>query len=103
MDFWDDDKVVDDGSCWECGGKNEPTALLTGKPPYEKSCPNCGAELCPRCGHRHSLHTPMAANPLRDECQCSRYGDDFCGCWYYKSDVSKELEFSPLALGELLG
>lgn len=51
--------------CNLCGSQDEQFPLLSGKPPHEKECESCGAELCPKCGHRRSAHRPY-------EYDCSR-------------------------------
>jgi len=89
--------------CFGCGSDCDESALLMGKQAYVVSCACCGAELCPRCGHRRSLHVPRINRPLQDECEWSWDGGFVCGCSYYGADIDTEFKFAPVALGEHLG
>jgi hypothetical protein len=114
----------DKNRCWKCGSDKtkEHSALLLGKEPYEKECPYCGAELCPKCGHRRSAHEvhlycddvvhffhpfqkkdyygPSRNNPLQEECAIMTSETTDCHCKYYGCDIEKEMEWNIVPLHE---
>jgi hypothetical protein len=49
-----------------------------------------------------SAHEPMLRNPLRDECQICVVETWICGCREHGTDIDRDFEFAPVALGELL-
>ena len=92
---------MSNGKCRSCGSKSGQTALLRGEAPYEKPC-YCGAELCPKCGHRKSAHHPWpesCSNPLVDECQIVVVENMPCLCKHYECNIDLEFEFDPKVLG----
>lgn len=103
--------------CWKCGSdlSKERYALLLGLPPFEKECLNCGAELCPKCGHRRSAHVVpylehkkdidefhpfkdsglprhyKRDNLLQERCTIMTSETTDCDCEYYSCDIDKEM------------
>jgi hypothetical protein len=111
--------------CGKCGSRKdkEHHAFLLGRSPYEKECPLCGAELCPKCGHRRSAHRVLYLehnrgidyfhpfednglprhykrdNLLQERCAIMTSETTDCNCEYYSCDIDKEMIWDIISLG----